>query len=118
MSAGHEARWRAGRRGVGIEVRVGVEVRRAVAVSVQSVRSGSPHRASGWAPARGIGDRRARGANVAPLGADCTMSIVRTHASGGVSRENAGAMWARRCEARVHSDRTCAVGRPTGSRCV
>ena len=72
----------------------------------------------GVGPARGIGDRRARGANVAPLGADCTMSIVRTHASGGVSRENAGAMWARRCEARVHSDRTCAVGRPTGSRCV
>ena len=109
-----------GGEGVGIEVRGGGRGQaRGRGVGPIQLRSGSPHRASGWAPRAPSGDRRARaGANVAPLGADCTMSIVRTHASGGVSRENAGAMWARRCEARVHSDRTCAVGRPTGSRCV
>ena len=55
------------------------------------MRSGPRHCAVGWAPRAELGDRRARGANVAPLGADCTMSIVRTRAPTGVSRENAGA---------------------------
>ena len=98
-----------GERGWGSRSGVGVEVRRS--------RCRSNPRWSGYTARRG--GRRAewatdaRAANVAPLGADCTMSIVRTHASGGVSRENAGAC-IRCCEARVHSDRTCAVGRPTG----
>ena len=68
---------------------MGVEVTRAVAVSVQSQQVGLATPRVGVGPrARESGDRRARGANVAPLGADCTMSIVRTHASGrGFARE-------------------------------
>lgn len=79
------------------------------------MRSGPRHCAVGWAPRAELGDRRARGANVAPLGADCTMSIVRTRAPTGVSRENAGATGSQSLRGTCPlGSLTRAVGRPNG----
>ena len=76
-------------------------VRRAVAVSVQSKSVGLATPRVGVGPARGIGRPTRARRERRTFGRRLHHVDRRTHASGGVSRESAGAMWARRCGARV-----------------